>query len=503
MRPDRSWILRRKEPSGRVSEEFMDGVDEFLKLVNEFPINKDSLGRILYPCGRCKNCVRKDEYTIERHLYYNGFVESYLNWTIHGENAWGGEGSAFNDADDEEDTRNRYVDMVVDVARGRLDHNFELSGSRVNGEWWAACKVRAKLFKDETLNSVGEVSNELSTFDYYQDDESLTIHDRTSEEEEINLLDAHGLMEEVNVDELPNPMNAPHTDQFIDDDEETDHNEFLDSDEELFDSDSSRSPLVTTPSASASPIDANNSRDLTSPSPELPGASTGHILDSVESTVPHARVDRRKAITVEENGMPFAAERWRDYSVEVKEELFKEFMDKYRFQSDNDRKMARDVWEKTCSDRYSDILTKHRVKILDDLKTRDMAKLKGHGPAGIRAEVWDGLVDIWLTPEWQKKSEAAKRSRATAPDAMLHTGGSISFGAHKKKMEAEQNQKVSWRDVYHKTHKKKNGEFVFERSKHFTENLDIALSDKYGEKSSSYLEVDANLWLDVAPHSKK
>ncbi|KAF7823622.1 putative transposase, Ptta/En/Spm, plant [Senna tora] len=240
-------------------------------------------------------------------------------------------------------------------------------------------------------------------------------------------------MEEVNVDELPNPMNAPHTDQFIDDDEETDHNEFLDSDEELFDSDSrvpeadvevmfqkdpkveveTGSPLVTTPYASASPIDANNSRDFASPSPELPGASTGHILDSVESTVPHAGVDRRKVITVEENGtrfgptfvtrsimssvfgrMPFAAERWRDYSIEVKEELFKEFM---------------------------------------------------------------------------RKSEAAKRSRATAPDAMLHTGGSISFGAYKKKME----------------------------------NLDIALLDKYGEESSSYPEVDANLWLDVAPHSKK
>ncbi|KAF7812292.1 putative transposase, Ptta/En/Spm, plant [Senna tora] len=278
---------------------------------------------------------------------------------------------------------------------------------------------------DETLNSVGEVSNEFSTFDYYQDDESLPIRDRTSEEEEINLLDAHGLMEEVKVDELPNPMDAPHTDH-------------------------------------ASPIDANNSRDFASPSLELPSASTDHIPDSVEPTVPHAGVDRRKVITVEENGtrfgpafvtrsimpsvfgrMPFAAERWRDYSAEVKEELFKEFMNKYRFQSDNDRKMAREVWEETCGDRYSDILTKHRVKILDELKTKDITKLKGHGLAGIRAEVWDGLVNIWLTPEWQKKSEAAKRNRATAPDAMLHTGGSISFSAHKKKMEAEQNQKVS------------------------------------------------------------
>ncbi|KAF7841938.1 hypothetical protein G2W53_004236 [Senna tora] len=133
---------------------------------------------------------------------------------------------------------------ILEVQAGRVDDPMirqlsYVSGSRVNGEWWAACKVRAKLFMDETLNSVGEVSNEFSTFNYYQDDESLKIHDRTSEEEEINLLDAHGLMEEVNVDELLNPMNAPHTDQLIDDDEETDHNEFLDSDEELFDSDSS------------------------------------------------------------------------------------------------------------------------------------------------------------------------------------------------------------------------------------------------------------------------
>ncbi|KAF7811966.1 putative transposase, Ptta/En/Spm, plant [Senna tora] len=317
---------------------------------------------------------------------------------------------------------------------------YPVSGSRVNGEWSAACKVRAKLFMDETLNSVGEVSNEFSTFDYYQDDdESLTIHDRTSEEEEINLLDAHSLMEEANVDELPNPMDAPHTDSCL----------ILHA---------NGSPLVAIPSASASPTNAKNSRDFACPSPELPGASTDHIPDSIESTVPHVGVDRTK--------------------------------DKYRFQSDNDRKMARDVWEKTCGDQYSDILTKHRVKMLDELKTKDITKLKGHGPSGIRAEVWDGLVDIWSTPEWQKKSEAAKRNRATVPDAMLHTGGSISFSAHKKKMEAEKNQKVSWRDVYHKTHKKKNGEFVFERSKNFAENLGIALLDKYGEESSSYPEVN-------------
>jgi len=135
--------------------------------------------------------------------------------------------------------------ILVEQAQQVYYAKYPISAGRGNVEWWTACKVRAKLFMAETFKFDGEVSNEFSTFDYYQDDESPRDHNTTEDDEvsdevtneEINLLDVHGLMEEVNADELP--MDDPIVDQFIDDDEESDHNEFLDTDEELFDSDSS------------------------------------------------------------------------------------------------------------------------------------------------------------------------------------------------------------------------------------------------------------------------
>ena len=63
-----------------------------------------------------------------------------------------------------------------------------------------------------------------------------------------------------------------------------------------------------------------------------------------------------------------------------------------------------------------------------------MADLKGHGPRRMKDEVWDGLVDIWLSPEWRRKSEAGRSNRAVMPNHMLHSGGSISFGEHKRRM---------------------------------------------------------------------
>ena len=85
-------------------------------------------------------------------------------------------------------------------------------------------------------------------------------------------------------------------------------------------------------------------------------------------------------------------------------------------------------------DRYSDYLAKARTAAFKRANSNNFADLKGHGPKGMRTEVWDGLVDIWVTPEWQKKSIAGKINRAAKPDSMVHTAGSKSFAQHKKKM---------------------------------------------------------------------
>ena len=107
---------------------------------------------------------------------------------------------------------------------------------------------------------------------------------------------------------------------------------------------------------------------------------------------------------------------------------------KYNFASDSERNIARIVWNRTCMDRYPDHLKNARKTALRQVNSANLADTKGNGPKGLKPEVWNGLVDIWLKPEWTKKSDANRCNRAAKPDSALHTGGSISFREHKKRM---------------------------------------------------------------------
>ncbi|WJX85980.1 hypothetical protein P8452_68351 [Trifolium repens] len=200
--------------------------------------------------------------------------------------------------------------------------------------------------------------------------------------------------------------------------------------------------------------------------------------------------------------MPTPAEKWKDYPIETKDELFKDFMGRYKFISDYDRNMARTIWEKTCMDRYPDHLKNARNKALRDVNSTDLVDTKGHGPKGMKAEVWDALIDIWLKPEWKKKSDANRCNRASLPDAVLHTGGSINFGEHKKRMEEELKHEVSYRDVYDRVHKKKDGEYISQRSRTYIESYDTAMLEKYGEDFSTHPIVDSKVWTKSFGYKK-
>ncbi|XP_045788293.1 uncharacterized protein LOC123883508 isoform X4 [Trifolium pratense] len=200
--------------------------------------------------------------------------------------------------------------------------------------------------------------------------------------------------------------------------------------------------------------------------------------------------------------MPTPAEKWKDYPIETKDELFKDFMGKYKFPSDYDRNMARTVWEKTCMDRYPDHLKNARNAALREVNSTNLVDTKGHGPKGMKAEVWDGLVDIWLKPEWKKKSDANRCNRASLPDAVLHTGGSINFGEHKKRMEEELKHEVSYRDVYDRVHKKTDGQYISQRSRTYIESYDTAMLEKYGEDFSSHPIVDSKVWTKSFGYKK-
>ena len=66
---------------------------------------------------------------------------------------------------------------------------------------------------------------------------------------------------------------------------------------------------------------------------------------------------------------------------------------KYDFAGNYDRSMARTVWEKTCQDRYPDMLCRAREAALKDVGTNNLADIKDKGPK--ECAVKYGMV--WLT----------------------------------------------------------------------------------------------------------
>ena len=46
----------------------------------------------------------------------------------------------------------------------------------------------------------------------------------------------------------------------------------------------------------------------------------------------------------------------------------------------------------------------------------DILEAKDHGPIWIALDVWNKLVDIWNSPKWKDKSEAARKNRVTEKD---------------------------------------------------------------------------------------
>lgn len=83
--------------------------------------------------------------------------------------------------------------------------------------------------------------------------------------------------------------------------------------------------------------------------------------------------------------------------------------------------MVKNVWERTCLDRYLDHLKAIQIA-LREVNSTNLVDTKSYGPQRN------------LHPEWKKKSDANRFNRVALPDVMLHTRGSINLGEHKKRM---------------------------------------------------------------------
>ncbi|RZC28459.1 hypothetical protein D0Y65_000442 [Glycine soja] len=113
-----------------------------------------------------------------------------------------------------------------------------------------------------------------------------------------------------------------------------------------------------------------------------------------------------------------------------------------------------------------------RIPFLNKVKktanSTEYEDLRSHEPRGMKDEIWNELIDIWKTLEW-KKSDAGRKNRVAHHNAMVHTGGSRSFGQHKRIMES----------------------------------YEVSMTHKYGEDTSTHLVINYDLWLKATGENKK
>ena len=107
---------------------------------------------------------------------------------------------------------------------------------------------------------------------------------------------------------------------------------------------------------------------------------------------------------------------------------------RYKFKHPEEEALGKSVWDTTCRERYSDNMSNLRKEGLRSNNTEDIAQTKNKPPRGIRADVWNRLVDYWLSEKFHRRSVSAKANRIALPDAAVHSGGSVSFGVTKERM---------------------------------------------------------------------
>ncbi|KAF3646878.1 hypothetical protein FXO38_18938 [Capsicum annuum] len=139
----------------------------------------------------------------------------------------------------------------------------------------------------------------------------------------------------------------------------------------------------------------------------------------------------------------------------------------------------------------------------------------------IRVLMWNQFVDQflekWDTPKYRERRKRAKANRASQTGGSLHTGGSMSFSTHRRKLEYENGGKEHpFIDVYETTHRKKNkdgtrGDWVEPRAKNAYEEFQKSIEEwrqtqptsKNGTMVHPSPEELNNMWTTVVGGPKK
>ncbi|KAJ7959908.1 Transposase, Ptta/En/Spm, plant [Quillaja saponaria] len=203
--------------------------------------------------------------------------------------------------------------------------------------------------------------------------------------------------------------------------------------------------------------------------------------------------------------MPGPVPFWSEYPQGTKDLCFHQFLTYYRFETPLEEEEAKPVFQKIAARRYKDQLCGARSDAMKKCKTTDILRCEGWMPNWIKPEYWRGLLQIWSTPEWQRRSVRGSQNRLSGEDSVVrHAGGSISVLQHKEKMRRETGKDPSVIEVFDRMHKKKKtGEFVNQKAKSTYEEYQRQIIGKYGEDPNGHPEFDEDIWLKVTGGVKK
>ncbi|GLT98389.1 hypothetical protein SLE2022_158960 [Rubroshorea leprosula] len=121
---DRSWIDRRVDNSGFVTDEFKEGVQFFVRFAFSRPNAKSE---IKCPCSKCKCRKWGNPEVVSVHLCKHGFMNNYYTWYVHGETSSNTVRNFEGESSNMEFVRNEvntlYREMVVDAMGAQPEYN--------------------------------------------------------------------------------------------------------------------------------------------------------------------------------------------------------------------------------------------------------------------------------------------------------------------------------------------------------------------------------------------
>ncbi|XP_075080318.1 uncharacterized protein LOC142165839 [Nicotiana tabacum] len=105
-------------------------------------------------------------------------------------------------------------------------------------------------------------------------------------------------------------------------------------------------------------------------------------------------------------------------------------------------------------DKYSaDVTANFNLKARKRLShSFSIARQLNQKPGWLLQEFWDDLQRQWLTVEFLQKSEKGKKARASEKGGSLHTGGAVSQGTIKRRMEKKLGRSMNQDELFMETH---------------------------------------------------